>query len=318
MLFSFLQTFLMGSFLMTPWYAPTSFKDNIRRLLALRSALVLLVVLSLLVTEFRFDWIEGVVGAYLVSSNHQRPESGVVWDQGHKSDMARKRLSQYMNERSGVQREVRRATSMGQVIDGMDAERGAMISAGHFVELYQKLPPVLSHEIISPYALLAHLSGTDWKRTFFERQGDEQLNIYLLDNHNQVLHRLSVGLVLIEHIHSGEVAILSRLDQLGDFAGQIYSAEKFFKALNSLSEEEKKGILDSPGNLLAVSGRIVRVGISSQPMVGAVDIGFEVEGAQGAKVILTQSMASHVSRLQWILEAQAFPPPQSLEGDPPQ
>jgi hypothetical protein len=310
-----LKTFGIGSIDMTPWYAPTGFKDNIRRLMALRSALVLWVVLSLLVTELRFDWIEGVVGAYLVSSNRQRPESGGVWDQGHQSDLARKRLSQYMDERSDVRREMRRATTMGQVIDGMDDERGAMISAGHFVKLYQKLPPVLSHEIISPYALLAHLSDTHWKRTFFERQGDEQLNIYLLDAHNQVLRRLSVGSVLIEHIHKGEAAVLSRLDQLGDFAGQIYSAQQFFKALNSLSEEEKKGILDSPGNLLAVSGRIVRVGISSQSMAGVVDIGFEVDSAQGAKVILTQGMASHIRRLQWILEVQAPAAPQPREGD---
>lgn len=297
---------------MTPWYAPTSFKDHLRRLMALRSVLVLAVILSLLVTEFRFDWVESVVGAYLVSSNHQRPESGVVWEQGHKSDLARKRLSQYMDERSGVQREVRRAASMGQVIAGMDAERGAMISAGHFVELYQKLPPVLSHEIISPYALLANLSGDHWKRTFFERQGDEQLNIYLLDDHNQVLRRLSVAPILIEHIHNGEVAILTRLDQLGDFAGQIYSAERFFRALNTLSEDEKKGILDRPADLLAVSGRIIRVGISNQPMAGAVDIGFEVEDAQGAKVILTQAMAAYVSRLQWILGA----PTPAIQPDP--
>jgi hypothetical protein len=300
---------------MTSWYAPTSFKDNIRRLMVLRSALVISVIFSLLITEFRFDWIEGVVGAYLVSSNHQRPESGGVWDQGHQSDLARKRLSQYMHERSNVRKEMRRATTMGQVIDGMDAERGAMISAGHFVELYQKLPPVLSHEIISPYALLAYLSETHWKRTFFERQDGAQLSIYLLDAHNQVLHRLSLDSVLVEHIHNGEAVILSRLDQLDDFAGQIYSAQQFFKALNALPEEEKKGILDSPGKLLAFSDRIVRVGISSPSMAGVVDIGFEVDSAQGAKVIMTQSMASHIRQLQWLLEAQTSSAPKVQEGN---
>lgn len=299
---------------MTPWYAPTSFKDNIRRLMALRSAMVLLVALSLLITEFRFDWIEAVVGVYLVSSNHLRPQSGVVWDQGHKSDLARKRLSQYMDERSGAQREMRRAASMGQVINGMDAERGAMISAIHFVELYQKLPPVLSHDIISPYELLSHISDAQWKRTFFERQGDGQLNIYLLDAHNQVLRRLSAGSVLIEQIHKGEAAVLARLDQLDDFTGQIYPAQQFFKALNTLSEEEKIKILDRPGNLLAVSGRIIRVGISSRSMAGVVDVGFEVESAQGAKVIVIQGIATHIRRLRWILEAQTPATPQVGEG----
>ena len=286
---------------MIPWYAPTTVKDNLRRLMALRSAMVLTAILALAVTEFRFDWIESAVGVYLVSTNAQRPQSGTVWDQDHQTDKARQTLSQYMNQRTDTQREVRRATSMGQVVAGIDAEQGAMISSEHFVELYQKLPPVLSHEIVSPYTLLIHMSGNRWRRTFFERQG-EQLNIYLLDAHNQVLHRLVVGPVLLEHIRRGEVAIQSRLDQLGDFADRIFPAEQFFMALNTLSEEVKKGILGSPGDLLHVSGRITRVGISSQTFTGAVDIGFEVEGVQGVKVILTQGRASDVARLLWILE----------------
>ncbi|MGD9365721.1 MAG: hypothetical protein PVH87_08510 [Desulfobacteraceae bacterium] len=289
---------------MIPWYAPSTIKDNLRRLMALRSAMVLTAILALAVTEFRFDWIESAVGAYLVSTNAQRPQSGTVWDQGHQTDKARQTLTQYMNQRTGTQREVRRATSMGQVVAGIDAEQGAMISSEHFVELYQKLPPVLSHEIISPYTLLIHMSGNRWRRTFFERQG-EQLNIYLLDAHNQVLHRLVVGSVLMEHIQRGEVAIQSRLDQLGDFAHRIFPAEQFFTALNTLPEEVKKGILGSPADLLHLSGRITRVGISSQTLSGAVDIGFEVEEVQGAKVILTQGRASDVARLLWLLEEQS-------------
>ena len=297
---------------MTPWYAPANIKESIGRLMALRSALVLSAILALLVTEFRFDWIESAVGTYLVSNNHLRPESGAVWDQGHKTDQARKTLSQYMDQRSDVQREVRRAQSMGQVVSSIDDERGAMISADHFIELYQKLPPVLSQEIISPYSLLTYLSENRWKRSFFERQENGLILIYLLDGHNQVLHRLEAGPVLVEHILRGEVAIQSPLDQLGDFAENIYPAEVFFKALNSMSDDVKKVILDSPRNLLGVSGRIVRVGISNQPLAGSVEIGFEVEDAQGTKVILTQGLASHVNRLQWVLRGQA-----KTLGEPP-
>ncbi len=287
------------------WYAPISFKDHLRRLMALRSALVLSAVLGLLVTEFRFDWIEKAVGAYLVSTNELRPQSGTVWDQGHQSDQARQTLSDYTQERTGLQSDARRATSMGQVLNGINAEQGAMISADHFVELYRKLPRVLSHELISPYTLLTYLSGNQWKRTFFERQGSDQLQIYLLDDHNQVLHRLSVGPVLIEHVRRGEVAVQTRLDQLGDFAGRIYPAEQFFAALNTLSEEVKRGIVDSPESLLQISGRIVRVGISGQNLDETVDIGFEVEDVQGTKVILNQGRLSDVRLLQWALDESA-------------
>lgn len=288
---------------MTPqWYAPISFKDHLKRLVALRTALVLSVVLALAVTEFRLDWIENLLGTYLVTTNAQRPESGTAWDQGRQTDQARQTLSQYAHERSGTQSDARRAVTMGQVLTGINAEQGAMISADHFVELYLKLPPMLSNELISPYTLLAHLSSNRWTRTFFERQSSEQLQIFLLDDHNQVLHRLSVGSILIEHIQRGEVAVQTRLDQLGDFAGRIYPAEQFFAALNTLPEEVKRGIVASPGSLLQVSGRIVRIGISGQALDETVDIGFEVEDVQGVKVILTQGRLPDVRRLQWALE----------------
>jgi hypothetical protein len=299
---------------MTPWYAPYSIRESFGRLLALRSAIVLSAMIALLVTEFRFDWIEKAVGAYLVSNNHLRPESGAGWDQGHKVDMARKSLTQYMDQRYDVQREVRRATSMGQVVANIEDDRGAMISAGHFIELYRKLPALLSHEIISPYSLLSFVSANHWKRTFFERQADDQILIYLLGEQNQVLHRITIGPVLIEHIRRGEVAIQSTLDQLSDFAGHIYPAVRFFAALNTMPGQVQREILDSPQNLLDVSGNIVRVGISSQPANGSVDIGFEIEGIQGTKVILIQGLAAHVHQLQWILQNQTQIMGQTAEG----
>lgn len=287
---------------MTPWFAPTSFKEYTRRLVTLRSVLLFSVVVALIVTELRFDWLESVVGAYLVTTNSDRPESGTIWDQGRQSELARQTLNQYMNQRQDVQREARRATSLGQVLAGIGKERGAMISATHFVELYLKLPPVLAHEIISPYTLLSQLSSNQWQRTFFEQQ-DQQLSIYLLDDHNQVLYRLTIGPGLIEHIQQGEIAIHTGLHQLSDFTAHIYPAEQFFGVLNTLPEQVRKGIVASPEDLLRVTGHIVQVGISSESMGGATTLGFEVEDLQGPKVILTQGRNEDVQRLLWMLES---------------
>jgi hypothetical protein len=283
------------------WYAPSSFKDYARRLFTLRSFLLLVSISVLVVTEWRFDWLEEVVGAYLVTTNSSRPESGTIWDQGRQSELARQTLNQYMSQRQDVQREARGATSLGQVLAGIDKDRGAMISAAHFVELYLKLPPVLGHAIISPYTLLSQLSTHKWQRTFFELQ-DQQLAIYLLDDHNQVLNRVVVGSELIEHIRQGEIAIHAGLHQLSDFAAHIYPADLFFNTLNSLPEDVRHGIVASPEELLRISGRIVQVGISSKPMGNATELGFEVDDLQGAKVILTQGRTQDVQRLLWILE----------------
>jgi hypothetical protein len=101
------------------------------------------------------------------------------------------------------------------------------------------------------------------------------------------------------------VAIHSGLHQLSDFADHIYAAEPFFNLLNSLPEQVRKGIVASPEELLRVSGRIVRVGISNESMDGATTLGFEVVDLQGSKVILTQGRTEDIKRLQWLLASQS-------------
>ncbi len=298
------------------WYAPENMQAWGRRLVTLRTLVSVSVLFVLVATEFYFNWCENMVGTYLVSTNGQRPQSGAIWDQGHQADSARQTLSQYATQIQGAQQEARSATSLGQVVAGIAPDQGAMISAAHFIELYLKLPPVLSHEIISPFTLLTHLSQGQWRRVFFERQ-DQQLTIYFLDAQNQVLHRLVVGAGLLEHIQSGEVAIQSSLYHLADFAAHIYSAETFFNSLNDLPDGVRKGVIAHPEELLRLSGRLVRVGISSQTVAGTVDLGFEVEDIQGPKVILMQGRQADVERLLWHLEAQSDPNwPDDRENQP--
>jgi hypothetical protein len=286
---------------MTFSFAPPNLNAYRQRILTGRSACVLLIIAVLIGTEMHFNWLESVAGAYLLSTNDLRPESGAIWEQGRQSESARHALSQHTNRRQDVQREVRRASSMGQVIGGIEDARGAVISAAHFLELYHKLPPVLSQEVASPYSLLAYWSGGKWQRTFFEFQ-DAGLAIYLLDNHSQVLLRLDLAPDLVEHIRRGEVAIQTGLDQLSDFSAHIYAADHFFAVLNTLPEKVREGVVAQPVGLLRISGKIKRVGISSESMAGAVDIGFEVEDANGVKVILTQGKTAEVQRLRWALD----------------
>ena len=285
---------------MIPWYAPTTLNAWSRRLLSARTIILVLALAAFAITELRFDWVEETVGTFLVTTNSGRPQSGTIWEQGRMTDSARQTLAQYASERQNVQREVRQAGSLGQVIASIGAEKGVMISAEHFLALYLKLPPVLYQEVVSPYTLLAYDSAGKWQRTYLERQ-DKQLLIHLLDSQNQVVHRLSIGAVLLGHIERGEIAIRSGLDQLSDFAAHIYPAERFFAALNSMTEEGQRSVVAHPEDLLRVSGRIRRIGISDTDIGNAVDLGFEVEDLDGPKVILVQGDRDDVRRLQRLL-----------------
>ncbi len=296
-------------------FAPGNIKASLDRLLAPRTLVVLLALAGVTTAEFRFDWIESAIGNYLVTTNPRRPESGTGWEQGRQSAAARQALNQFTSQRSDVQREALQATTMGQVVNGITDDRGAMISAARFVALYLKLPPVLSRELVSPYALLTRLSNGQWQRTFFQRR-DQQLSIYLLDPHSQVLLRIEVAPGLVELIQRGEVAIETGLDQLSDFSDGIYPADRFFNALNSLPAEIREGVIAHPEELLRINGRIVRVGISNQASGDAVDLGFEVEEAGGTRVVLTPARTRDVRRLQWALDHRDRLPWQSGEGPP--
>jgi hypothetical protein len=286
---------------MIPWYAPIDCTAWFRRLLSSRAVVLVLILVALVTTEFRFDWMERAAGAYLVTTNSYRPQSGTIWEQGHKADSARQTLAQYAVQRQNMQREAQQASSLGQVISSIAEEKGAMISSDHFLSLYLKLPPVLSNEIVSPYTLLTFTSTGKWERTFLEKQ-DHQLVIYLLDSQNQVIQRFNIGPELIEYIERGEVAVSSSLDQLSDFAAHIYPADRFFALLNALPEEVRKNIVAHPEELLRVSGRIRRVGISDGDFGDAVDLGFEVDTPDGTRVVLVQGARDEVRRLQHTLD----------------
>jgi hypothetical protein len=287
---------------MRPWYTPATFKAWLRRVFAPRLVFILLIVTGLAFTEVRFAWLERVAGAYLVTTNAYRPQSGTIWEQGRQTDKARETLAQYANQRQSVQREVRQAGTLGQVVANIVDDTGVMLSADQFVDLYLKLPPVLSQEIMSPYTMLTYLAGGFWQRSFLERQG-KQLTIYLLDAQNQVLHRLNVGPLLLGHIERGEIAIETGLDQLMDFAAHIYPADRFFEVLNTFSEDAQRRIISHPQDLLRVTGRIRRIAISDSAFGDAVDLGFEVEGLDGPRVILMQGSREEVLRFQRVLEA---------------
>lgn len=285
---------------MIPWYAPATFAQWFRRLWSPRTVALALFLLALIVTEWRFAWMERAAGSYLVTTNRYRPKSGTVWEQGLQSDQARKALAQFATQQQNVQREAQQAGSLGQVVANMDA-KGAMISAEHFLNLYLNLPPVLAQEIASPYVLLALSSAGRWERAFFQQE-NENLSISLLDNQNQVIHRLSIGSVLMGHIERGEVAIRTSLEQLSDFSDNIYAAELFFEELNALPEASRRRVVAHPEDLLRLSGRILRIGISAGAMGDNVDLGFEVEDLEGPKVILMQGAREEVRQLQRAME----------------
>jgi hypothetical protein len=286
---------------MKEWLEPKDLREWAGRAFHLHTLLLGAVLLAMIGAELKLNWVERAIGGYLVSTNPARPESGAIWEKGHKTQTARTAIEKLATDREAYQRTAR---TLSEIVASLDPGQGVMLSAEHFRELYQKLPQGFASEMISPYDLLSYSSQGRWTRTYLEQSSDG-LVVYLLEPKNHVLHQFKVSAGSLSLIARRSVEASQSLEDLPGIQNRIYPAERFFKALSALPEEERRGLVSQPERLLGVSGQITRVGISDEVISGLVEIGFEIRHGSQRRVILIQGQDWAVWRLRSLLEAKA-------------
>ncbi len=288
---------------MADWTEPNSLREWAGRAFSLQPIAVGLIVLALLMAELRYDWLERAVGAYLGSTNSERPESGAIWEKGRKTQVARSAVEKLAADLESYQRVARNAGSFSEVVEALAPGQGVMLSTEHFREIYRKLPAGFAAELLSPFDLLRLVAEGRWSRAYLERSADG-LVIYLLEPDNHVLRQVKVGAAALNALSRGSAAAGRSLDDLPDFQNRIYPAERFFTALASLPEEVQRGLIAQPERLLEVSGRISRVGISDEAVSGRVDVGFEIRAGAERRVEMVHAQDWAVWRLRSALEGR--------------
>jgi hypothetical protein len=293
---------------MNTWSHPPTIGDWLKGMVALRP-IVLVLLLSLgLIAELRFDWAEHLVGRYLVTTNPFRPESGAIWEKGHRTEDARQVLEKIVTDKQAVQREARDAQNFTQIAQALSRGIELIISADHFRHLYNELPPELAAELLSPYTLVRIVSKNEWDRAFFE-PGASGFSIYFLNKDNRVLQQLTVSADMLARMEHGETPRIDRLENLPQFANRIYAADRFFRALESVSEDVRRQAVPWPENLLKSPGRVSRVAISDEVLSGYIELGFELEEPTQTRVILLQGRDWAVARIRAVLEGETFESP---------
>jgi len=293
---------------MDAWSHPQNISEWLKRIVTLRPVVLVLLLSMGLIAELRFDWAEHMVGRYLVTTNAFRPESGAIWEKGHRSEDARQILEKIVTDKLAVQREAREAQNFTQISQALSRGIELIISADHFRHLYNELPPALAAELLSPYALVGIVSKNEWDRAFFE-PGTSGFNIYLLNRDNRVLKQLTVSGDLLARMEHGETPRTDTLENLPQFANRIYSADRFFRALETVSEDVRRQGVPWPENLLKSPGRVLRVAISDEVLSGYIELGFEMEEPNQTRVILFQGRDWAVARIRAVLEGETFESP---------
>lgn len=288
---------------MTEWIKPQDGRPWAARIFSRQGVLTALVALALVASEAKLHWVERSVGAYLVSTNADRPESGAIWEKGRKAQTARMAVDKLAADREAYQRMARNAGTLNEIIASLSPGQGVMLSAEHFRELYQRIPQGIAAEMISPFDLLRLTSEKRWTRAYLEKSS-EGLMIYLLEPNNQVLRQFRVATATLALMtRRGDMANQS-LEDLASFQNRIYTAERFFAALASLTEEDRRGLIAQPERLLEVSGQMTRVGISDETLAGFIDVGVEVQAGGQRRVLLFQGQDWAVWRLRSLLEGK--------------
>jgi len=293
---------------MDAWTRPQNTADWLRRLVALRPVVVVFLVLLAVMSELRYDWAERLVGSYLATTNRGRPESGAIWDKGHRTEDARQVLEKIVTDKQAVQRQAREAENFTQIAETLSRGIELIISADHFRHLYNQLPPEIASELLSPYAMVRIVSAQEWDRAFFE-PGVDGFNIYLLNKDNRVLRQMTVSAEVLARIERGESPRTDTLDHLPQFENRIYPAERFFKALEAVSEDVRRQAVPWPENLLKSPGRVTRVAISDEVLSGYIEMGFELEEPNRTRVVLFQGRDWAVARIRAVLEGETFEKP---------
>jgi hypothetical protein len=285
------------------WTEPRNFKEWFNRLISARSLVVGLLFLAIMTSELRFDWVEQILGSFLVSTNPMRPESGAIWEVGKHTQAAHQTIEKIVTDRQAFYRETGDASSFKQIAETIQADEWVLVPPDLFRKLYLRLPPEVATEIIEPMDFLELINHSEWARTYFEKDGTG-LNIYMLDKDNRVLKRLSISADLLYLMVHSDVIFNKKLDDFTIFENRIYTGDLFFEVLNGLDDDVKNGIIRRPAHILRLPGRIVRVGISDEAISGFIQIGFEVETGAQRRLVLVRGHEWAVWRLHSLLEGK--------------
>lgn len=288
------------------WTEPKNFSEWAQRLLSARTLVMSMLLLVIVISELRFDWMEQMLGSFLVSTNTTRPESGAIWEIGKQTRTAQQAIEKIVTDRRSSYREAGSATSFKQIAATIQPEEWLLVPPDLFRTLYLELPPEVAQEIIPSFELLELINNRDWERTYFEKDG-AGLNIYMLDKDNRVLKRLPISPDLLYMMADSDVAFGKTLENFPIFEDRIYPADLFFRVLKDLTPEVRDGVIRRPEHLLRVSGNIVRVGISDETTSGYIQIGFEIESGAQQMVILLRGHEWAIWRLHSLLESNKQP-----------
>ncbi len=288
--------------MMQNWYDATGPGEWVRRGFSFLNLGIAVFTLLLLVSEFRFDWCETLVGRFLMSTNADRPETGSIWETGRHTRNARNSLNDIILRKINMEKNVRSAGSFIELANGLGAGEWVNLDKERFKQLYLSLPPHARQTLIEPARLVWLLNGSTTARIFCEgRVGG--IKIYFIDSGNRVIRQMDLDDGKMENF-SGAGDAPGSLDSQPGFSGTIYPADLFFEAVFKLPQDMVPDLIQDAETLLDQPGTLSRVGIWNSAELGYIRLGFEFSRLGQTRVVEVRAREWAVWQLTLILKGE--------------
>ena len=287
---------------MRNWYDAPGPGEWARRSFSFLNSGILILTLVLVLAEFRFDWCETLVGRYLMSTNHSRPETGSIWETGRHTVSARQSLDEILLQKEHLRQNVNEVASFVQLGQGLGAGAWVNLDKDRFRQLYLSLPEDARHRLIPPARLVWLLHSGNTERIFCEGRIGGMI-IYFIDAGNRVIRQIDMDLdETAELAHS--MAFNGRLEDMPGFSGSVYPADRFFDAAFKLPENMLPDLIRNTDTLFAGTGTIRRVGVWHTSEQGYIRLGFEFSHLGEDRVVQVRAREWAVWQLGLILRGE--------------
>ncbi len=287
---------------MRNWYDAVSPGEWARRCFSVLNLGILVFTLLLLVSEFRFDWCETLVGRFLMSTNAGRPEIGSIWETGRQTVNARQALNEIILRKVNIEKNMRSAESFSQLAKGLGTGEWVNLDKDRFKNLYLSLDLDVRQALIEPARLVWLLNGSTTARIFCEgRLGG--IKIYFIDSDNRVIRQIDLDTRKMED-SPRTMDAAGPLEILVGFSGTIYPADRFFGAVFKLPPDMIPDLMPDAEILLKQNGIIERVGLWNSAENGYIRLGFEFTRLGITRVLQVRAREWAVWQLNLILKGE--------------
>ena len=237
----------------------------------LATALLVLLVISVIVLEFGFGIIERMGGNMLKWSNNTRPQEGRAWDFQSVSISAMQDIGQIVSEQNEIRRDLQSRTDFAALPMQLSEGKILALSREKFLDLYDEIPPVYAHKLGASSLFMELTFVSDWKRVAFIGR-NSGLDVYYLNNENIVLMRCFLDENYFHSLQRWGAELPGSLEVHPDFSGRIYSAAEFVYALSFMGNVSED--FYPAREILKEGSNVENVAVSRRWKDGMVDLAF--------------------------------------------